>query len=73
MTQSLLLKLRDVHINRARVKNVACFVASRDNSMALEHVTIHFIWTFCLCHLICKHKMMCKTFGTKQFCQQETT
>jgi len=43
MTQSLLLKLRDVHINRARVKNVACFVASRDNSMALEHVTIHFI------------------------------
>jgi len=35
MTQSLLLKLKDVHINRARVKLAACFVASQDKSMAL--------------------------------------
>ena len=38
---SLLLKLKDVHINRTRVNNGACFVASQDNSMALQHVTIH--------------------------------
>ena len=39
-------------------KNDACFVASRDNHVTLEHVTIYFVWTFCLCHLNCKHKMM---------------
>ena len=53
-------------------KNGACCVASGDNNMALEHVTIHFVGTFCLCHLIYKHKMMDKLFGAKQFCRQKT-
>jgi len=43
MTQSLLLKIKDVHINRVRVKHDVCFVTSRDNNTALEHITIHFV------------------------------
>jgi len=41
--------------------------ASQDNNMTLEHVTIYCVWSFCLCHLYCKHKRMgsksiwCKT------------
>ena len=47
MTPSLLLKLKDVHIHRARVKiNGACFVASQYNSMTLEHVTVHLVEPF---------------------------
>ena len=46
-------------------KNGACCVASGDNNMALEHLTIHFVGTFCLCHLVYKHKMMDKTFWSE--------
>ena len=39
MTRSLLLKLKDVHINRARVKHCAGFAASRDYNMYIYMVT----------------------------------
>ena len=52
-TQSLLLKLKDVHVNRAGVKwfgFCCCFLlllfALWDNSMAIEHVAINLLSTF---------------------------